>query len=100
MCRGASGSRNGRRRESRPQDKSLSEWTGSMFEEKRALVFIGAAGIAVRAIAPFVRDKMTDPPVVAADEAGHFVSPCCQAMWGEPMSWLKEWRTGFRAYRS
>ncbi|MFR2693390.1 MAG: hypothetical protein ACLTBV_24020 [Enterocloster bolteae] len=46
----------------RPQDKSLSEWTGSMFEEKRALVFIGAAGIAVRAIAPFVRDKMTDPP--------------------------------------
>ena len=45
----------------RPQDKSLSEWTGSMFEQKRALVFIGAAGIAVRAIAPFVRDKMTDP---------------------------------------
>lgn len=59
----------------RPQDKSLSEWTGSMFEEKRALVFIGAAGIAVRAIAPFVRDKMTDPPVVAADEAGHFCIP-------------------------
>lgn len=59
----------------RPQDKSLSEWTGSMFEEKRALVFIGAAGIAVRAIAPFIRDKMTDPPVVAADEAGHFCIP-------------------------
>lgn len=59
----------------RPQDKSLSEWTGSMFEENRALVFIGAAGIAVRAIAPFVRDKMTDPPVVAADEAGHFCIP-------------------------
>ena len=59
----------------RPQDKSLSEWTGSMFGQKRALVFIGAAGIAVRAIAPFVRDKMTDPPVVAADEAGHFCIP-------------------------
>lgn len=58
-----------------PQDKSLSEWTGSMFEQKRAMVFIGAAGIAVRAIAPFVRDKMTDPPVVAADEAGHFCIP-------------------------
>ena len=39
----------------KPQDKSLSEWTGSMFGQKRALVFIGAAGIAVRAIAPFVR---------------------------------------------
>ena len=59
----------------RPQDKSLSEWTGSMFGQKRALVFIGAAGIAVRAIAPYVRDKMTDPPVVAADEAGHFCIP-------------------------
>ena len=59
----------------RPQDKSLSEWTGSMFGQKRALVFIGAAGIAVRAIAPFVRDKMTDPPVVAVDEAGHFCIP-------------------------
>ena len=59
----------------KPQDKSLSEWTGSMFGQKRALVFIGAAGIAVRAIAPFVRDKMTDPPVVAVDEAGHFCIP-------------------------
>ena len=39
------------------------------------LVFIGAGGIAVRAIAPYVRDKMTDPPVVAADEAGHFCIP-------------------------
>lgn len=58
-----------------PQDKSLSEWTGSMFGGKRALVFIGAAGIAVRAIAPFVRDKMTDPPVVVADEAGQFCIP-------------------------
>ena len=58
-----------------PQDRSLSEWTGSMFGQKRALVFIGAAGIAVRAIAPYVRDKMTDPPVVAADEAGHFCIP-------------------------
>ncbi|MCD7992471.1 MAG: cobalt-precorrin 5A hydrolase [Clostridia bacterium] len=58
-----------------PQDEPLSEWTGSMFGQKRALVFIGAAGIAVRAIAPYVRDKMTDPPVVVADEARHFCIP-------------------------
>lgn len=30
---------------------------------EHALVFIGAAGIAIRAIAPFVKDKFTDPPV-------------------------------------
>ena len=84
----------------RPQDKSLSEWTDPCLKRKRALVFIGAAGIAVRAIAPFVRDKMTDPRWWRLTKPGIFVSPCCQAMWGRPMSWLKEWRTGFRAYRS
>lgn len=53
----------------------LREWTARMFREKRAMVFVGAAGIAVRAIAPFVRDKMEDPPVLVMDEAAGFVIP-------------------------
>ena len=39
---------------------SLQEWTETHFEED-ALIFVSSAGIAVRAIAPFVRSKKTDP---------------------------------------
>ncbi len=54
-------------------EDSLKEWTGSMFRECEALLFIGAAGIAVRAIAPFVVSKASDPAVVVMDEQGHYV---------------------------
>ena len=54
---------------------SLTEWAGKMFRESRAIIFIGACGIAVRAVASCVRDKMTDPAVVVADEGGKFVIP-------------------------
>lgn len=54
---------------------SLSEWTGDNFRQGNILVFIGATGIAVRAIAPFCRDKATDPGVVVIDEKGSFVIP-------------------------
>ena len=51
------------------------EWTKAHFYEADALLFIGAAGIAVRAIAPLVKDKTTDPAVVVMDEAGKHVIP-------------------------
>lgn len=42
---------------------------------KSAYVFIGAAGIAVRYIAPWVKDKYTDSPVLVIDEKGQYVIP-------------------------
>ena len=42
---------------------------------KCIFVFIGAAGIAVRQIAPFVKDKFTDSPVLVLDEKGTYVIP-------------------------
>ena len=42
---------------------------------KAAYIFIGAAGIAVRYIAPWVKDKYTDSPVLVIDEKGQYVIP-------------------------
>lgn len=46
-----------------------------LFEKRYSIIFIGAAGIAVRLIAPFVKDKFTDSAVVVIDEKGQFVIP-------------------------
>lgn len=54
---------------------SLSRWTADCFPRAGALVFVGAAGIAVRAVAPYLRDKTRDPAVVVVDEGGHWAVP-------------------------
>jgi len=48
---------------------------GEQFSWADALIFVGACGIAVRAISPHVRDKQTDPAVVSVDELATFVVP-------------------------
>lgn len=54
---------------------SLNDWAKEMFASMDALLFIGATGIAVRAIAPFVQDKFYDPAVLVMDELGQFCIP-------------------------
>ena len=46
-----------------PAVEDLTAWTGARFADSEALIFLSATGIAVRAIAPHVRDKFTDPAV-------------------------------------
>ena len=43
------------------------------FARADLLIFVSALGIAVRKIAPFVKDKSTDPAVVCLDEKGTYV---------------------------
>lgn len=48
------------------------EWTGKAFEVCDAIVYIGALGIAVRYIAPYIKSKDVDPAVVCMDEHAHY----------------------------
>lgn len=50
-------------------------WARRRFKADDALVFVGATGIAVRAVAPLVADKRLDPAVVSVDERGSVVVP-------------------------
>lgn len=55
--------------------ESLQVWTAQRMAEGDALLFIGACGIAVRAIAPNLTDKLHDVPALVMDEEGRYVIP-------------------------
>ncbi len=58
-----------------PLATDSSGWAKEGFAEADALVFICAAGIAVRAIAPYVKSKKEDPAVILCDELGRYCVP-------------------------
>jgi cobalt-precorrin 5A hydrolase len=51
---------------------SLTEFCKMGFSEYDGLIFVGACGIAVRGIAPFLKSKHVDPAVVVVDELGTY----------------------------
>lgn len=56
-------------------EEDLDTLVKDAFSDKTALIFTGAVGIAVRAISGFVKDKLTDSPVIVIDDNGRFVIP-------------------------
>lgn len=53
----------------------LEDFVRNAFSKSRAIIFIGAIGIAVRGIAPFIATKDKDPAVIVIDEFGENVIP-------------------------
>lgn len=67
--------------------ETIYDWMRTRFKQNRngkktGVIWIGACGIAVRAMAPSLRDKLTDIPVLVVDEAGQFVIPVLSGHYG------------------
>ena len=55
--------------------KPFTESVQAMFNAGEKLVFICSVGIVFRTLAPVLKDKYQDPPVLVLDEVGQFVVP-------------------------
>lgn len=56
-------------------EASVGQWAKEQMEKGNAMLFIGACGIAVRAAAPYVTDKLYDSPILVMDEHANHVIP-------------------------
>lgn len=54
---------------------NINELAAKLFYVYEALVFVCSSGIAVRAAAPYIKSKTTDPAVIVIDDCGKFVIP-------------------------
>jgi cobalt-precorrin 5A hydrolase len=68
--------------EEKPQEANLKLWTLECFKQHLPILFIGSTGIAVRTIASFVENKLTDSPVLVVDELGQNVIPVLSGHYG------------------
>lgn len=55
------------------QISSINSCISDIFDEVKSIIFIGAMGICVRSIAPYIKDKHTDPAIVNIDSTGKYV---------------------------
>lgn len=68
----------------------FAEQVQQAFARGERLILICATGIAVRTLAPVIRNKHEDPPVLVLDENGQFVIPLLSGHEGGANSWAEE----------
>lgn len=56
-------------------EKDIKSFTSDIFGESKAIIFISAIGIAVRAVAPLIVSKNKDAAVIVLDDSGKYVIP-------------------------
>lgn len=52
------------------REQNIGKSVEKSFEKSNCIIFIGAMGIAVRSIAPFIKNKKSDPAIICIDELG------------------------------
>ena len=60
------------------------------FQAARPLIFITAVGIAVRTLAPVIKNKHRDPPVLVLDQEGQFIIPLLSGHEGGANRWAQQ----------
>ena len=61
----------------------------ALYQSGSRLIFITAAGIAVRTLAPVLQNKKLDPPVLVLDERGQYVIPLVSGHEGGGNEWAR-----------
>ena len=61
-----------------------------VFTDQHPCIFICSTGIVIRALAPVLRDKYLDPPVIALDEQGEYVIPLLSGHEGGAYEWGRQ----------
>lgn len=70
--------------------RNLSQCVKEWFYQAEVLIFIGATGIAVRAIAPYLEHKSKDPAVLVIDETGRYCISLLSGHAGGGNAWCKK----------
>ena len=68
---------------------SYAQFMAAHFREYDLFVFIGAMGICIRSIAPFIKDKYTDPAILCVDSTGRFVISVLSGHVGGANDWAR-----------